>query len=93
MKVGDSHEVPMSTCPWCGTDLDRAASVESDSRLEAGDVTVCLRCAGVLVFTNDLAVRKATGEELRECGLDPRIRKIQHVIRTMHEDPNQEVTP
>ena len=41
------------TCPHCGTHHTCATDpCDPDATVRAGDVSVCIRCAGVIVFTS-----------------------------------------
>lgn len=55
-------------CPWCGYMSDAASSADwsSDVTPKPGDVSLCLECAGVMVFTPDLATRKANGDDFHK---------------------------
>lgn len=48
--LGVAHETVPSTCPWCGKRFDRSSGVEHNKAPEVGDVTICIRCAGVCVM-------------------------------------------
>lgn len=57
----------MSLCPYCDHDNNAATSVDSpDSKIlpGKGDVSICLYCANIAVFTGDgFAVRRPTEAE------------------------------
>lgn len=72
------------TCPHCGAQHDQAASVGARARPKPGDVSICVKCAGVAIFTTDGAgARKATKEERAEIEADPRVRASLDVLRGM----------
>jgi hypothetical protein len=53
--------LPISFCPNCKHQLDRATSTTQKGAFPVpGDFTVCIDCASVLVFTQDLYLRKPT---------------------------------
>lgn len=49
--------LPAAECPHCGTSHDAASGLTTHYP-EAGDVSVCLDCAGVSVYTADLQREK-----------------------------------
>ena len=55
--------LPINFCPECNKKLDAATGVDHDSRPEPNDVTVCLYCATVLQFNDDLTLRSTTDAE------------------------------
>jgi hypothetical protein len=74
--------VPLSKCPMCAYEMDCATCVENKEQLpKPNDVTLCIKCGEVLVFTEGLALRLPTEKEYQEYGTDPRIIAAQIVIR------------
>ncbi|HEY7233895.1 MAG TPA: hypothetical protein VH539_07080 [Gemmatimonadaceae bacterium] len=71
----------VSACPACGTKVDDATIVFNDRKAlpEPGDFTVCLYCAAVSVFDDQLRLRPPTADERREMAED------QRVLRTVAE--------
>ena len=66
-----SHEVPEVQCPHCGHNLDRATNADGeDVEPTAGDATICLHCAGVMVFGEDLKPRTFNELEIDEMDED-----------------------
>jgi hypothetical protein len=56
---GEPHktvETPESACPKCGTKFNRATSATGGHTPTAGDFTICLACAEILQFRDDLSV-------------------------------------
>ena len=53
-----------SHCPYCGYELDGATSPRDQSMMPSpGDVSICIECGGICLFTADLRLRKPTLEE------------------------------
>ena len=51
----EDHDVPATPCPICKAAHDRATSVTADAAApEPGDLTVCIKCASWLRFTDDM---------------------------------------
>jgi hypothetical protein len=55
--------VPAQTCPHCRQDL-RAATSTAGATPSPDDLTICLYCATVLVFTPTMGLRRLTREDL-----------------------------
>jgi hypothetical protein len=57
---------PNATCPYCGHCHEAATDlVHHDQKPSAGDFTVCIECANILVFTDTLETKKPNNEELK----------------------------
>lgn len=82
-EVTRSFPIPKQKCPFCGYEMDRADPMQR-SRPKTGDVSLCLKCMEISLFTKDLALRPPTDEEIisiqrsRAWGLIERIR-IAHL--------------
>lgn len=51
-------------CPYCGCLHDAAMAANDGGCPRPGDVTICLQCAGVLLFDPSMIARKPTDTEL-----------------------------
>jgi hypothetical protein len=69
MKVGPSIRTRNNVCPWCSTQLTAASEMGGDAEPSPGDLSVCVECGGLLAFTDQLRLRKATPVDLDD--LDP----------------------
>ena len=69
------HGTPPSLCPYCGNLLDAASNVYARRAPRGGDWTVCLHCTKVLIFCDDLTVRKPKPGELQADYSDPRVKR------------------
>lgn len=72
-----------STCVDCGYMLD-TCSGEADPK--PGDITICIRCAGINAFDKNLILRRPTEKELVEIGGDPGMKKIIEAIHRLNKD-------
>lgn len=82
MELRDTR-TPECRCPWCGHRLDAAMAGDPehpDATPSPGDVSVCISCAQILVFQEDLTLRAASPSEIE---ITPAIRRAQQAIRTL----------
>ena len=66
MALEQIHQVPVTTCPLCGHKFDKAGGVNCEEAPKEGDVTICIMCAGVLIFDRSRKARAATDAERYE---------------------------
>ena len=76
----ETSRVPVSRCPDCGYAMDAASPVSgnADEEPRPGDLSVCLDCGAVLVFTNELGMRVATLREMNEA--PPNLLRVVRII-------------
>ena len=60
------HTTKPDACPYCGHKFNRQAGVETNDKPKAGDVSLCIKCGGVLIFNKKLRMRRPTAKELKE---------------------------
>jgi len=53
-----SYVTPESSCPWCGHEMNRCTSLLELGSPSAGDLSICIKCSGFLVFDADLKLQK-----------------------------------
>jgi len=58
------YTVPLAHCPQCGSPNDCASGIER--RPVPGDLSICIRCATVARFTDQMELRRLTAEEEAE---------------------------
>lgn len=58
------HQTPEAICPWCGTPLNAATGVTCEDGPSEGDISICAKCCEILIFKEDLTLRKPTAAEL-----------------------------
>jgi hypothetical protein len=56
-------EVPMGKCGGCGKEMDRATAFRHDASPQPGDLTMCLECGLLHVFTDELKLKALSAEE------------------------------
>lgn len=75
--------MPECSCPWCHQKLDAAMAADPsdpDATPSPGDATVCIYCAQVLVFADDLTLRAAMPGEIP---MTPALRRAQELVRQL----------
>lgn len=82
-----TYETPGLICPFCGTEHDRSATVMGSGPKE-DDVSICMVCSGISVFTDEIKLRKPTAKELK---LIERSATTQHMLNAVRETKKQGV--
>lgn len=80
--------VKPSACPFCGYAADAATCFENDeARPRPGDFSLCLECAEVLVFDDEVALRKPAAGELEAAPsyIRSALAKGQQAIHLVHK--------
>jgi len=79
--------IPEASCPWCGHLVDGAENPGDANKMPSpGDVSACVRCAGLLEFDKDLKLVKlpdATLDAMRfnDFGAYMQLMHIRNTIR------------
>jgi len=79
--LGNGHNIAKSICPVCKEELDGATQVDGSDLPSAGDVSICIYCANIAVFCDDLTLREPTSEEAVIFENDPALADAQKTIR------------
>jgi hypothetical protein len=58
------HHIAKSHCPVCRYRVSVTTGLGHEEKPLPGDVTLCINCVSVLIFTDNLAVREPTLKEL-----------------------------
>lgn len=77
--------VPPSPCPYCGTALDAASNSEA-AKPSPGDISICVKCAGVCKFGDALTLERVSEHELAALPGYARegIREHQDAVRAIY---------
>lgn len=80
---------PPNRCPYCGYEVDCAGGDGTPEPNSIDSISLCLNCQNVLLFNDDLTVRKPTDEELTALKASLHWNEVQTVIqsikRVLHE--------
>jgi hypothetical protein len=79
--------VPAERCIGCGEENDTASNIDQQTP-SPGDLSICIKCGYLSIFTKDLRHRPLTVKELEEASADPRIQIIQMVRRHVIKNPD-----
>jgi hypothetical protein len=72
---------PRNHCLECGKTIDAGSPVEKGNhRPKPGDIAICLDCAHLHAYADDLTLRQLTGDEIVEIAGDPMIVKAVNAI-------------
>lgn len=82
--LGDSKEMMPTKCLNCGYVFDMAAAIDKNVSPKPDDISICMRCGHLSVYTKNMELRELTGEEMIKCAGDERIIAVQEVIKRIH---------
>jgi hypothetical protein len=84
-----TFRVKEQACPWCWWKLDAATNITEGGSVDppvSGDVTVCIGCAAVLFFRDDMTLRAGSLSEV-DSSIRPRVKKIIEAVRVIRSTP------
>jgi len=61
---GKTKRLAASFCPFCFTVLDAASGLGHENYPQPGDFTICIKCAGVLRFREDMSIEPSSLESI-----------------------------
>ena len=73
----DDTPIPLQRCWRCNYKIDSTSSATGRDKPKAGDVSMCLACGAVAIFTDDMQLREPTVTELAEVSGNPVLIKAQ----------------
>lgn len=62
--MNEKKEILKPQCPNCNVILDKATGLEEKDIPSKGDYSICLHCGEILIFDDNLSVRKPTFYEI-----------------------------
>lgn len=76
--------VAVTRCPVCSHPFDCATGIEDRNTPHKWDFSICIECAELLVFTDNLGVRSADLNDMKGIDQDQLdlIGKAQYLIKT-----------
>jgi hypothetical protein len=81
-------ETKPDACPFCGHWLDRlwAGPGNPEATPRPGDVTICIKCGGLMILDPDLRVRPPTDDEQAEALADPQVSLLITAVRMSRKE-------
>lgn len=80
MRLSDTHRLSSHSCPRCGHTMDCASGLSGDRPPGPGDISLCINCGGIALYTEDLQLREPTGGEEYEIRVSDSWPEIAHAI-------------
>jgi len=77
MFLGKDYQIKKNICTICGHDLDGATQINGNNMPKPGDVSICVGCANIAIFDDDLKLRQPNLDEERELLKDQVIAEAQ----------------
>lgn len=77
LSIDVETETAPSTCCECGHDITHASG---PVRPSPGDFSLCIRCASLNVFAEDMTVRKPTFEEYCVAAADSDVQHMRRIL-------------
>lgn len=90
MSQFTTTRTPVNRCLVCGYEIDAASPTERpDATPKPGDIALCLKCAHVHIFADDLTLRAPTGAEMRDIAGDRAMVKAIEAIGAYNRSHRQ----
>ena len=87
--LGHTTRIEPITCPYCGLVCDASTEMQTNSPgsgPKPGDLSLCIQCAEIGRWTDELQLEKLTAEEVQEIvKLDGGVAKAMIAVRMAHE--------
>ena len=84
--LGETHKIKDSTCPECGHVADGATGAGNNTTAKPGDVSLCIECACVAIFDEDLQRRKPTTDEIFMLNKDRKLQAFIRLLKQFHRE-------
>lgn len=81
--IGKATRTPTQMCLNCGKLIDAASGVGHSRWPKPDDITVCIGCGHIMVYTNALHLREPTASELFVLSFRPDIQKVVATIKEL----------
>ena len=83
--VMDMSRLPMQLCPWCWTKLDAASNIFNSGPPAPGDVTICIVCAAVLCFDENLRLKASSLGEV-PIEIRAKVARVKYTVEEMKKE-------
>lgn len=85
MKVGPTFRTKASACTACGAPFTAASGVGNDDHPRPGSISVCIRCAHVMIYAAKGKVRNPTAGELAEIADNPEVKAAVWAVKSLRK--------
>jgi ribosomal protein L40E len=82
------HHIPVQHCLKCGYRMDMSSDMDQGHQPRPGDVSICMRCAALHVFDDNLIGRAPTGDEMIKLVQNRKVLQLQLAISQL-KFPNE----
>lgn len=80
--MNNTIRTPACQCPKCDCTIDAATSADNTQSVpEEGDVSVCINCASMLIFKEDMTMRLMSKDEFMNLPQDITIMLVKMVSK------------
>lgn len=84
-----TNENMKSVCPHCNYEMDCATPVEGSPKPKPVDISICINCAAINVFTDEEGhIRATTDDDIKnfESNLSEwfKVQRVQRILRAMN---------
>jgi len=91
LKLANANDLS-GRCPHCSAPIDQASGVVDKNarnilKPKPGDISLCITCAGLGRYTQDLTLRKLTETEHAEAISNPRVQQARLAILAIRGKP------
>jgi hypothetical protein len=87
------YETPKALCPYCGYAVDRALEAQAGTQPRPGDLSLCMACSGLSIFSDALTLRMPTRSEIIAIRVSPSWKEIWKARAAMDRLPNRPKQP
>jgi hypothetical protein len=85
-----SYRLKETRCPWCEYRIDGATDLADERGPEPGDLSICIACASLLKFDQDLTPQKVSEDERRQIMKDdPELAEIADHLQSITRSINR----
>jgi hypothetical protein len=79
--------VPVSPCPTCRAPNDAAMDADGEARPVPGDLTVCVQCATVVVYDDELQLQLPSPDLVLDADTKVALDRIVRAVQLLRRVP------
>ena len=85
--AGTPNTGSVRSCPHCSTVCDAATALTPGTQPDAGDISICLYCCGLALFTEEMDLRLPDAQELEALLTDATITEALRKLAPLAPGP------